>query len=95
MPQAAHTPPLNRSASKACMRLSHYPSDAADGSLGTFDTSCPLTAPMGPGTASFWAGRGRKIRLPWATLPEFLGELIGGFCICPLPFPLLFLELLK
>jgi len=77
------------------MRLSHYPSDAADGSLGAFGTSCPLTALTGPGSVPFWAGRDRKIRLPWATLPEFLGELIGGFCICLMPFALLFLELLK
>jgi hypothetical protein len=77
------------------MRLSHYPSDTADGSLGAFDAPCPLTAPTGPGSVPFWAGRGRKIRLPWATIGEFLGELIGGFCICLLPFALLFLEFLE
>ncbi len=95
MPQAVHTPPLNCASSEACRQLSHYPSDTADGSLGAFDTSSPLTAPMGPGTASFWAGRGRNFRLPWATLPEFLDDLIGGLCVCLLLFLLLFLELLK
>ncbi|KPD10891.1 hypothetical protein AN476_18750 [Phaeobacter sp. 11ANDIMAR09] len=77
------------------MRLGHYPSDTADGSLGAFDISCPLTAPMGPGSVPFWAGRGRKIRLPWATLGEFLDDLIGGLCVCLLLFLLLFLEFLK
>lgn len=95
MPLASHSPTPNRAASKACMRLGHYPSDTADGSLGAFETLCPLTAKTGPGAAPFWAGRGHKIRIPWATLPEFAGELIGGICAFALLPVLIFLEFLQ
>jgi hypothetical protein len=88
-------PTLNRASSEACMRLSHYPSDAVDASLGAFDTPRPLTAKTGPGAALFWLNRGHIIHLPWANFSEFWDDLIGGVCVCIFPLLLLSLEFVK
>lgn len=95
MRRVQSSPPLSCASSEACMQLSHYPSDAVDGSLGAFDTPRPLTAKTGPGAVIFRLIRGHLARLPWANLSDFLGDLIGGICVCLLPLALLFLEFLK
>lgn len=89
------SPSLNCDASKTCMQLSHYPSDTVDGSLGAFDTPRPLTAKTGPGASILRLIRDHTSRLPWATTSEFLGDFIGGICVCLIPFALLLLEFLK
>ncbi|MEP1330136.1 hypothetical protein [Pseudophaeobacter sp.] len=95
MSRAQIIPPLNRASSEACIRLSHYPSGSVEAPLGAFDNSRPLTAKTGPGAVIFRLIRGHMPPLPWANLSDFLDDLIGGVCVCFLPFVLLFLEFVK
>ena len=88
------SPTLNRASSEACMRLSHYPSDTVDGSLGAFATQSPL-AKSGPGSVLFWAGWGQWIRDWSLTGSDVLDDVIGAICVFALPAPLLFLEFLN
>ena len=93
-PPPLTSPQLNPSPAPACSRLSHYPSDTVDASLGAFGTRSPLAKP-GPSLVLFRAIWGQRARAIWPTRAAFADDLLGGVCVCLIPPALMFLEFLQ